>query len=112
MKKAATKAPSAPPNLGSKRQCPKCATKFYDFGKDEIVCPKCRAEIDPEAMMPAPKAVPEPKRAAKVVETEDEPAIEGAAAASGEEFESVDDLSDDEDDVVEGVEVEDDEESF
>jgi ribosomal protein L37AE/L43A len=29
-------------NLGTKRQCPKCAAKFYDFGATgEITCPKC-----------------------------------------------------------------------
>ena len=112
MKKAAAKAPSSSPaGLGQKRQCPKCATKFYDFGKEEIICPKCKTEIDPEALVQAPKPAPEPKRAAKVVDTDDEPAVEGVAPAGGE-FESVDDLSDDED--VAGVEVDEDEdeESF
>jgi hypothetical protein len=29
-------------DLGTKRQCPKCAAKFYDFGVvDPITCPKC-----------------------------------------------------------------------
>lgn len=29
-------------NLGTKRQCPKCAAKFYDFGAvSPIKCPKC-----------------------------------------------------------------------
>lgn len=29
-------------NLGTKRVCPKCAAKFYDFGViDPITCPKC-----------------------------------------------------------------------
>lgn len=29
------------PQLGEKRQCPKCNAKFYDFGVDPIKCPKC-----------------------------------------------------------------------
>ncbi|WP_363350349.1 TIGR02300 family protein [Methylocystis echinoides] len=31
----------AKPELGAKRQCQSCATKFYDLNKDPIVCPKC-----------------------------------------------------------------------
>ncbi len=31
----------AKPDLGAKRHCQSCATKFYDFNKDPIVCPKC-----------------------------------------------------------------------
>jgi uncharacterized protein (TIGR02300 family) len=31
----------AKPELGSKRHCQSCATKFYDLNKDPIVCPKC-----------------------------------------------------------------------
>ncbi len=33
----------AKPELGAKRQCQSCATKFYDLNKDPIVCPKCGA---------------------------------------------------------------------
>lgn len=30
-------------NLGTKRVCPKCAAKFYDFGAtNPITCPKCK----------------------------------------------------------------------
>ena len=28
-------------NLGKKFNCFSCATKFYDFGKPEALCPKC-----------------------------------------------------------------------
>lgn len=32
-------------DLGTKRQCPKCAAKFYDFGaKETVACPKCGKE--------------------------------------------------------------------
>ena len=33
----------AKPDLGAKRQCQSCATKFYDLNKDPILCPKCGA---------------------------------------------------------------------
>jgi uncharacterized protein (TIGR02300 family) len=33
----------AKPELGAKRQCQSCATKFYDFNRSPIVCPKCGA---------------------------------------------------------------------
>ena len=31
----------AKPELGTKRLCAHCSAKFYDLGKDPIVCPKC-----------------------------------------------------------------------
>ena len=31
----------AKPALGTKRICTGCAAKFYDLGKDPIVCPSC-----------------------------------------------------------------------
>ena len=31
----------AKPDLGSKRQCLNCGTKFFDLSKDPIICPKC-----------------------------------------------------------------------
>ena len=31
----------AKPELGTKRQCQNCRTKFFDLNKDPIVCPKC-----------------------------------------------------------------------
>ena len=29
---------------GQKRKCPKCESFFYDMGKKEFVCPKCKAK--------------------------------------------------------------------
>ena len=31
----------AKPDLGGKRQCQSCSTKFFDLNRDPIVCPKC-----------------------------------------------------------------------
>ena len=44
----------ANPALGTKRLCSGCAAKFYDLGKDPIVCPTC------ETVFVIPK--PEPAR--------------------------------------------------
>ena len=30
---------------GEKRICLSCGTKFFDFNKDEIICPKCGTEF-------------------------------------------------------------------
>ena len=43
----------AKPELGAKRQCQSCATKFYDLNKDPIVCPKCGAIFQ---VAPTPRA--------------------------------------------------------
>ncbi len=89
MKKAAAK--STPVTLGTKRTCPKCALKFYDFAKPEIHCPKCNTEVDPNATLPILKE----KRAPKPKIREDEDIV----VAGADEFESVDDISDDDDDI-------------
>ncbi len=30
--------------LGNKHVCISCDTKFYDFGKPKLICPKCGAD--------------------------------------------------------------------
>jgi uncharacterized protein (TIGR02300 family) len=41
----------AKPELGAKRQCLSCTTKFYDLHRDPILCPKCGAvfQVEPIA---------------------------------------------------------------
>lgn len=61
----------AKPELGTKRICGSCGAKFYDLGKDPILCPKCgtvfevvapAARSRPDARaMPTAAAVPEPE---------------------------------------------------
>ena len=36
------------PALGTKRTCPKCVAKFYDFNLTPIECPKCEHTYVPE----------------------------------------------------------------
>ena len=95
MRKASTqKAP--PPNLGTKRACTKCSTKFYDFGKSDLQCPKCRHKLSPEELdanrifMEAKKKPekPQPKSTADEEET---------TVDAGDAFESVDELDADDD---------------
>jgi uncharacterized protein (TIGR02300 family) len=101
----------AKPELGTKRVCPSCGTKYYDLNRNPIVCPNCgtvfvvapvsrAAERKPE---PAPKppveAVVEIERDVDVVSLEE--AEEGAEADVGPEVDV-----EDEEPVVPDVEIE------
>ena len=55
----------AKPEWGVKRQCLSCGARFYDMGRDPIVCPKCEAVFEPEAALKIRRARPDTK-AAKV----------------------------------------------
>ena len=41
--------------LGVKRRCISCGTKFYDFLKAPIICPNCTTEFDPEQLLKSRK---------------------------------------------------------
>jgi len=55
----------AKPELGTKRLCGNCGTKFYDLSKNPIVCPKCATVFTVAA--PTSRARPEPVAAAAPV---------------------------------------------
>jgi uncharacterized protein (TIGR02300 family) len=76
----------AKPELGTKRQCPKCGTRFYDLGKsDPITCINCGNTFLPETIL-------KPRRPAAE-------AVEDKAAKKAPAEADVDDiLEDDEDD--------------
>jgi uncharacterized protein (TIGR02300 family) len=57
----------AKPELGSKRQCQNCGTKFFDLNKDPVICPKCGTVFQTVA------AARVPSRAAPEEDTEAEP---------------------------------------
>lgn len=42
-------------SLGQKRICQACGAPFYDLRKNPIICPKCGAKFDPEALLKARK---------------------------------------------------------
>ena len=57
--------------LGTKRTCPSCATRFYDLLKNPIVCPKCNANFIAAPILPSKgdypgAAAPAPKPREKV----------------------------------------------
>ena len=63
----------AKPELGTKRVCQTCATKFYDLHRDPILCPKCGATFILAASLLRPRAD------AKAAEEEDDLPLAGAA---------------------------------
>ena len=64
----------AKPDLGTKRVCPSCASRFYDLQKRPIECPKCAFTFEPEALLKQRRTrVPEPvAKPAPVVVADDE----------------------------------------
>ena len=89
--------PVSKPELGTKRFCPSCGTKFYDLNRMPITCPKCgqtqQADASPKrasaaaalaehkAAKPAPKPEPvEPEVAEEPVVSLEEADQETAAA--------------------------------
>lgn len=89
-------------NLGTKRQCPKCAAKFYDFGAtNPITCPKCAKTWKEEA--PSKSKVIKPKK-------EKAAPVKKAAIAAEFEDDVPSDLPDVEDDGIEDLEPMEDEE--
>jgi len=91
--------PIEPGRLGQKRNCLECGTKFYDFERLPITCPKCFSEFEPEDFEPKINLKSDAKKA-RVVEKEEEPERELVVSDSGEDFESLEDLSDDDSAVV------------
>ncbi len=123
---------------GTKRLCPNCGTRYYDMRHDPIVCPRCGAAFDPEALLKtrrtraAAPAVVEPVAEEEIepdLGAEEVPAPEEGEAAlpteAGEEeeeeegeegeeeeeevLEDASELGEDEDDMAEVIENVDDE---
>lgn len=97
------------PELGSKRVCVSCSTKFYDLARQPAVCPKCGTEQpaeQPRLRRVAPVVAPEPQRAKPQSQPEDgdvEVEVEGEEDEEG----VLEDTSDLEgDDAIADVEVE------
>ena len=59
---------------GTKRTCPKCATRFYDLGKeDPVTCIECGIAWDPEPVLKSKQPLPfdAPKKPVDAPEKED-----------------------------------------
>ncbi|TPG42350.1 TIGR02300 family protein [Sphingomonas koreensis] len=66
------------PEWGTKRTCPKCATRFYDLGKDDpVTCIECGTAWEPEPILkskqplPFETAKPEAKKPDKAADDDD-----------------------------------------
>jgi len=98
------------PELGTKRTCPNCATRFYDLMKDPIVCPKCATSFVAMQILPSKTEIPglAPQPAPKpAVQEGDEQDTGEVELISLEEAEAAE-KGDDETAGAEGVELEDD----
>ncbi len=99
----------AKPELGLKRVCVACGTKFYDLTRAPAVCPKCGTEQPAE--QPRLKRAPAPvddrvKKRAVVAEAEAEEGVEVEADDDAEAIEDAEELEDDADGIDADIEVE------
>ena len=100
----------AKPELGSKRVCVSCQTRFYDLARVPALCPKCGTEQPLE--QPRPRRVSgnvaEEKRVKKPVPEPgiEEVEVEGVEEVEDEDvLEAADDLEDDADTISTDIEV-------
>ena len=98
------------PEWGTKRTCQSCSAHFYDLRKDPIVCPKCGATYDPEAILKSRRRSPEKIVAPKPVKEPELPDVEAEAdgEAPAEEaddvIEDTSELGEDDEDIPETIE--------
>ena len=101
----------AKPELGTKRVCVSCSTRFYDLTKVPAVCPRCGTEQpveQPRLRRPSGNLADE-KRVKKPLpadETEEGDVEETEEGAEDEVIESTDELEDDGDGIGGDIEVE------
>lgn len=100
----------AKPELGLKRSCVACGTRFYDLARTPAVCPKCGTEQpaeQPRLRRAAPAPIPDEKlkkrAASPEAETDD---IEVEDVEGDEAIEDAEELEDDADEIDEAIEVE------
>jgi uncharacterized protein (TIGR02300 family) len=100
----------AKPDLGQKRICVSCSTRFYDLTKAPAVCPKCGTEQPIEQ----PKVrrggnvaeLRKPKKAAVIEDADPDVEVEAADEEAEEGvLEDTSDLDDDADAISEELEV-------
>ncbi|WP_321394513.1 FYDLN acid domain-containing protein [Emcibacter sp.] len=88
----------AKPEWGTKRQCPKCGTRFYDLGNnDPIMCISCDHKFKPEIILKskqhALELLPSPK--AKKTEDADDDLLDDDDLLTGDEDDVDIDIDDD-----------------
>ena len=101
----------AKPELGLKRVCVACGTKFYDLTRTPVTCPKCGTEQpaeQPRLRRPGGSAAAEEKLKKRVVvapEAEGEE-VELEEVEADETVEDAEELEDEADTITEEIEVE------
>ena len=89
------------PEWGTKRTCPKCATRFYDLDKGEpVTCIECGNAWMPEPVLKSKQ--PMPFEVAVAVTEKVEPADEDLAAEELVQDEDEEPIADDEVDLATG----------
>lgn len=68
------------PEWGTKRTCPKCATRFYDLGKnDPVTCIECGTHWEPEPILKSKQPLPfDAPKAAHAKADEDDVLVDAA----------------------------------
>ena len=67
------------PEWGTKRTCPKCATRFYDLGKDSpVTCIECGQVWEPEPILKSKQPLPFDAPKAVHAKVEDDDLADGA----------------------------------
>ncbi len=93
------------PELGTKRACPSCHSRFYDLNREPIVCPICGTSFLAEALLPSKSDHPTPAAPPRPQPVEVEP-----ADAEDVEIVSLEDVKEEGEDEaadIEDVEIED-----
>jgi uncharacterized protein (TIGR02300 family) len=94
--------------LGTKRICVACGTRFYDLAKTPAICPKCGTEQPPDQPRPrrAGGNVVEEKRVKKPVPATEDADLEVEGVEAEAEEDVLEDASDLEEDAELGTEIE------
>ena len=80
---------------GIKRICQECGALYYDLEKDPIICPKCGAEFDPEAILKSRRTRP------LLPDNQEKQEVEDEETDNSEDLDEVETtIEDDEDGVV------------
>jgi uncharacterized protein (TIGR02300 family) len=103
----------AKPEWGLKRVCQSCGAKFYDMARSPILCPKCGATFDPDALLKsrrtkvaavAPPPKPEPEDEIEPAEAEETAADDDDKEEEEAVMEDTSELGEDSEDVADVVE--------
>jgi uncharacterized protein (TIGR02300 family) len=80
-------------DLGTKRTCQSCSSKFYDLNKAVILCPVCGEKFDPNHL-------PKPRRGRKAKEEKIASPAENTDILDDDNIEDIEDIEDDLDDTL------------